>query len=128
MGSWKWPNVEMTTALSAVVVGVAALFIAIDQSRIASRQAEIMEVSAFPNQLHCRYCHRFEIPGTEGRPCNKCGGAHQACKRCFKFRTKVVGTFPDYEMILKDCPERSCEPCFRPLPLPSAPIPDKEPF
>jgi len=43
MASWKWPNVEMTTALSAVVVGVAALFIAIDQSRIASRQAEIME-------------------------------------------------------------------------------------
>ena len=43
MENWKWPNVEMTTALSAVVVGVVALFIAIDQSRIASRQAEIME-------------------------------------------------------------------------------------
>lgn len=43
MENWKWPNVEMTTALSAVVVGVVALFIAVDQSRIASRQAEIME-------------------------------------------------------------------------------------
>ncbi|MEM9180791.1 MAG: hypothetical protein AAGA89_13835 [Pseudomonadota bacterium] len=39
----KWPNVEMTTALSAVVVGVAALIVAVDQSNIARQQAELME-------------------------------------------------------------------------------------
>ena len=39
----KWPNVEMTTALSAVVVGVAALVVAVDQSNIARQQAELME-------------------------------------------------------------------------------------
>lgn len=38
-----WPNVEMTTALSAVVVGVAALVVAVDQSNIARQQAELME-------------------------------------------------------------------------------------
>ncbi|MEM6914461.1 MAG: hypothetical protein AAF511_10855 [Pseudomonadota bacterium] len=39
----KWPNVEMTTALSAVVVGVAALIVAVDQSNIARQQADLME-------------------------------------------------------------------------------------
>ena len=39
----KWPNVEMTTALSAVVVGVAALIVAVDQSSIARQQAELMD-------------------------------------------------------------------------------------
>ena len=39
----KWPNVEMTTALSAVVVGVAALVVAVDQSNIARQQAVLME-------------------------------------------------------------------------------------
>ena len=39
----KWPNVEMTTALSAVAVGVAALIVAVDQSSIAREQAELME-------------------------------------------------------------------------------------
>ena len=39
----KWPNVEMTTALSAVVVGVAALVVAVDQSNIARQQADLME-------------------------------------------------------------------------------------
>ena len=39
----KWPNVEMTTALSAVFVGVAALFVAVDQSNIARQQADLME-------------------------------------------------------------------------------------
>ncbi|MCR9269549.1 MAG: hypothetical protein NXH72_06145 [Hyphomonadaceae bacterium] len=38
-----WPNVEMTTALSAVVVGVAALIVAVDQSNIARQQADLME-------------------------------------------------------------------------------------
>ncbi|MEL7104076.1 MAG: hypothetical protein AAGL97_16110, partial [Pseudomonadota bacterium] len=33
----------MTTALSAVVVGVAALIVAVDQSNIARQQAELME-------------------------------------------------------------------------------------
>ena len=39
----KWPNVEMTTARSAVVVGVAALIVAVDQSNIARQQADLME-------------------------------------------------------------------------------------
>ncbi|MEL7109588.1 MAG: hypothetical protein AAFV59_04625 [Pseudomonadota bacterium] len=43
MFNLKWPNVEMTTALSAVVVGVAALFVAVDQSNIARQQAVLME-------------------------------------------------------------------------------------
>lgn len=38
-----WPNAEMTTASCAVLVGVAALFVALDQSNIARQQAELME-------------------------------------------------------------------------------------
>jgi len=40
---WKWPSAEMTAALSAVVVGIAALIVAVDQSNIARKQADWME-------------------------------------------------------------------------------------
>lgn len=42
----KWPSAEMITAVSAVVVGIAALFVAGEQSKIAKEQADIMRETA----------------------------------------------------------------------------------
>jgi hypothetical protein len=69
------------------------------------------------NRLHCQWCHRFEIAGTETHLCNKCGVIHQACAPCFKSHAIAAGTFPNYVLRLNACPPGAdkgapCGRCF----------------
>lgn len=70
------------------------------------------------NRLHCQWCHRFEISGTETHLCRKCGKIHQACERCFKRNSVLEGAFPNYALALNACPPACNEanPCLRCFP------------
>ena len=63
----KWPSAEMITAASAVIVGIAALFVAAEQSKIAKEQADIMRETAHASvwpvvQLDYSYYVEVESP------------------------------------------------------------------
>lgn len=57
----------------------------------------------------CQVCGRSQYrsfrPALKNRPC-KCGENHWTCKKCWSRHARVVGEFPNWNVILSICPTR----------------------
>lgn len=60
----------------------------------------------------CRYCGTKFVTDADrvtqalkSYRCAGCGVSHRACRKCVREQIKVLGDFPEYKVMLRECPK-----------------------